>query len=87
MGKARKSGEDAKGKGANRPSSPQFPPFFSFSRFLNSAGPTVSEPGTGYKSTVYAQCIFVVTGSLFLNIGLHSILNNRKKEVREEDKS
>ena len=87
MGKARKSGEDAKGKGANRPSSPQFPPFFSFSRFLNSAGPTVPGPGTGYKSTVYAQCIFVVFGSLFLNIGLYSILNNRKKEVREEEKS
>ena len=58
MGKARKSGEDAKGKRANRPSSPQFPPFFSFSRFLNSAGPTMSEPGTGYKSTVNAHCIF-----------------------------
>ena len=69
------------------PSSPQFPPFFSCSRFLNFAGPIISEPGTGYKSTVYAQCIVVVIGSLFLNIRLHSIWNNRKKEVREEEKS
>ena len=30
---------------------------------------------------------FVVIGSLFLNIRLHSILNNRKKDVREEEKS
>ena len=31
--------------------SPQFPPFlFSCLRFLNSADPTISEPGTGYKS-------------------------------------
>ena len=52
---------------------------FSCSRVLNSAGPTMSEPGTVYKSTVYAQCIFVVIGSLFLNIRLHSILNNKKK--------
>ena len=59
----------------------------SCSRFLNSAGATISEPGTGYKSTVYAHCIFVVIGSLFLNIRLHLILNNRKKEVREEEKS
>ena len=86
MGKAREYGEDAKVKGANRPSSPQFP-FFSCSRVLNSAGPTMSEPGTVYKSTVHAQCIFVVIGSLFLNIRLHSILNNKKKEVREEEKS
>ena len=86
MGKARKSGGDAKVKGARRPSSPQFPPFFC-SRFLNSPGPIISEPGTGYKSTVNAHCIFVLIGSLFLNIRLHSILNNRKKEVREEEKS
>ena len=31
--------------------------------------------------------VFVVIGSLSLNIRLHSILNNRKKEVREEEKS
>ena len=30
---------------------------------------------------------FVVIGSLFLNIRLHSILNNKKKKVREEEKS
>ena len=30
MGEARKSGGDAKVKGARRPSSPQFPPFFLF---------------------------------------------------------
>ena len=29
------------------PPLPSFLPFFSFSRFLNSAGPTISEPGTG----------------------------------------
>ena len=84
LGKAREYGEDAKVKGANRASSPQFPPFFSCSRFLNSAGPTMSEPGTGYKSTVYAQCIFVVIGSLFLNIRLHSILNNKKKKSEKK---
>ena len=39
-------------------------------------------------STVYAHCIFVVIGSLLLNIRLQSIVNNRtKKEVREEEKS
>ena len=38
-------------------------------------------------STAYAHCIFVVIGSLLPNIRLQSILNNRKKEVREEAKS
>ena len=56
-GKAREYGEDAKVKDANRPSSPQFPSCFSCLRFLNSAGPTMSEPGTGLKSTVNAHCI------------------------------
>ena len=38
------------GKKEGHPSSPQFPPvLFSFSRFLNYADPTISEPGTGYK--------------------------------------
>ena len=46
-----KTGHNYNGtKGA--PSSPQFLPFFC-SRFLNSAGPTISEPGTGYKATAY----------------------------------
>ena len=52
-----------------------------------SAGPIISVPGTGYVSTVYAHCIFVVIGSLLLNIRLHSILNKIKKKVREEEKS
>ena len=52
--------------------------FFSWSRFLNSAGQTISGPGTDYVSTVYAHWIFEVTGSLFLNIRLHLILNNGK---------
>ena len=83
-GKAREYGEDPKVKDANRPSSPQFPSCFSCLRFLNSAGPTMSEPGTGL-SLQLTPTAFVVIGSLFLNIRLHSILNNRKKEVREED--
>ena len=87
MGKAQKSGEDAKVKGARRPSSPQFPPFFCVRALSISAGPIISVPGTGYVSTVYAHCIFVVIGSLLLNIRLHSILNKRKKKVREEEKS
>ena len=38
--------------------------------------------------TVYAQHIFVVVGSLFLNIRFHSIWTiEKKKEVREEEKS
>ena len=55
------SGEDAKVKGTqkvggagkkgkrNGPFSPHFPPIlFLCSGFLNSAGPIISEPGTGY---------------------------------------
>ena len=43
------SGEDVKEK-ARRP---QFPPvLFSCLRFLNTADPTVSEPGTGYNSFI-----------------------------------
>ena len=35
--------------GAGREKKEKFPPiFFSYSRFLNSTGPTISEPGTGY---------------------------------------
>ena len=51
------SGEDAEVKGTRkvggaRKSSPQFPPvLFSCLRFLNSADPTISEPGTGYSLT------------------------------------
>ena len=45
-------GEDAKEKGTPKvggAGSPQFPPvLFSCLRFLNSADPTISEPGTGY---------------------------------------
>ena len=58
---------------------PPLPSFLSClcSRFLNFRGPTV-----------YAHRIFVVIGSLFLNIRFHSILINRKKkEVKEEEKS
>ena len=52
------AGREKKGKGREKDDyrlrafpSPQFPPvfFFSCSRFLNSAGPTISEPGTGYS--------------------------------------
>ena len=39
-----------KRKGESRPRSPLFPPvLLSSSRFLNSAGPTISEPGKGYQ--------------------------------------
>ena len=78
--------EDEKVKGERSPSSLQFPPFLC-SRLLNSARPTISEPRSGYVSTAYAHSIFVVIGSLLPNIRLQSILNNRKKEVREEAKS
>ena len=71
-------GETRKWKAHAAPPLLSFLPFLC-SRFLNSAGPIISEPGTGYKSTVNAHCIFVLIGSLFLNIRLHSILNNRKK--------
>ena len=89
VGKAQKSGElkTRKWKASAAPPLPSFPPFLC-SRLLNSARPTISEPRTGYVSTVYAHCIFVVIGSLLLNIRLQSILNNRKKkEVSEEEKS
>ena len=39
------------------------------------------------RDVIVVHCIFVVIGSLFLNIRLHLILNNRKNEVREEEKS
>ena len=40
-----------KRKGGSRPFSPQFPPvLLSSSRFLNPAGPTISEPGMGYSN-------------------------------------
>ena len=58
MGKARKGRTRKNGGGAEKgkkegrePSpSPQFPPAFFCvcSRFFNSAGPTISEPGTDY---------------------------------------
>ena len=51
MGKARKSEEENRG-GENRGGEEKFPPvfffFFSCSPFLNSAVPTISEPGIGY---------------------------------------
>ena len=76
VGKAQKSGEDEKEKGSRRPSSHQFSPLFVFLRFHNFRG-----------STAYAHRIFVVIGSLFLNIRLHSIWTIEKKEDREEEKS
>ena len=56
MGKMRKCRARENGGGAEEkekegreplPPLPSFLPFFSFSPFLNSAGPTISEPGTG----------------------------------------
>ena len=76
VGKAQKSGEDEKEKGSRRPSSHQFSPLFVFLRFHNFRG-----------STAYAHRIFVVIGSLFLNIRLHLIWKIEKKEDREEEKS
>ena len=76
VGKAQKSGEDEKEKGSRRPSSHQFSPLFVFLRFHNFRG-----------STAYAHRIFVVIGSLFLNIRLHSIWTIEKKEDGEEEKS
>ena len=76
VGKAQKSGEDEKEKGSRRPSSHQFSPLFVFLRFHNFRG-----------STAYAHRIFVVIGSLFLNIRLHLIWTIEKKEDREEEKS
>ena len=38
-------------------------------------------------STVYAHHIFVVIGSLFLNVRLHSILNNREKKKSVKKRS
>ena len=89
VGKAQKSGElkSRKRKASAAPPLSSFLPFLC-SRLLNSVRPTISEPRSGYVSTVYAHCIFVVIGSLLLNIRLQSILNNRtKKEVSEEEKS
>ena len=54
--------------GSRRPSSHQFSPLFVFLRFHNFRG-----------STAYAHRIFVVIGSLFLNIRLHSIWTIEKK--------
>ena len=42
------AGREKRKKEGNRRTSPQFCPFFSCLRFLNSADPTISEPGTGY---------------------------------------
>ena len=91
VGKAQKSGElkSRKRKASAAPPLSSFVPFLC-SRFLNSASPTISEPRSGYVSTAYAHCIFVVigsSGSLLPNIRLQSILSDRKKEVREEAKS
>ena len=52
-----------KGKRKGEKASPQFPPvLFSCLRFLNSADPTISEPGTGYLITniglVCHACLF-----------------------------
>ena len=91
-GKAREYGKGAKEWGrreSERRTQPLLSPvssLFCVRAFSIPSGPIISEPGTGYKSTVNAHCIFVVVRSLFLNIRLHSILNNRKK-VREEEKS
>ena len=88
VGKEQKSGElkSRKRKASAAPPLSSFLPFLC-SRLLNSARPTISEPRSGYVSTAYAHCIFVVIGSLLPNIRLQSILNDRKKEVREEAKS
>ena len=62
MGKTRKKKareklagrEKGKRKGEGCPRSPQLPPvLFSCLRFLNSADPTISEPGTGYVNMIY----------------------------------
>ena len=89
VGKAQKSGELKRRNLRRAHAAPPLSSFLPFlcSRLLNHARPTISVPRTGYVSTVYAHCIFVVIGSLLPNIRLQSILNNRKKEVREEAKS
>ena len=90
VGKAQKSGELKRRNLRRAHAAPPLSSFLPFlcSRLLNHARPTISVPRTGYVSTVYAHCIFVVIGSLLLNIRLQSTLNNRtKKEVREEEKS
>ena len=90
VGKAQKSGELKRRNLRRAHAAPPLSSFLPFlcSRLLNHARPTISVPRTGYVSTVYAHCIFVVIGSLLLNIRLQSILNNRtKKEVSEEEKS
>ena len=52
------SGEDAKVKGTRKVGG-QFPPvLLSSSRFLNSADPTISEPGTGYVFPRFASATF-----------------------------
>ena len=62
MGKTRKKKareklagrKKGKRKGEGCPRSPQLPPvLFSCLRFLNSADPTISEPGTGYVNMIY----------------------------------
>ena len=75
-GRRKRVGKTRKRKARVAPPLPSFLPCLC-SRFLNFRGPTV-----------YAHRIFVVIGSLFLNIRFHSILNNiKKKEVKEEEKS
>ena len=75
-GRRKRVGKTRQRKARAAPPLPSFLPCFC-SRFLNFRG-----------STIYAHHIFVVIGSLFLNVRLHSILNNReKKEVSEEEKS
>ena len=74
-GRRKRVGKTRKRKARVAPPLPSFLPCLC-SRFLNFRGPTA-----------YAHRIFVVIGSLFLNIRLHLIWTIEKKEDREEEKS
>jgi len=89
-------GEDAKEKGRPKvggAGSPQFPPvLFSCLRFLNSADPTISEPGTGYtkvrlKSTETKVFLFLAASQLvfvasFRVLGTyHNFISDPKNEL------
>ena len=74
-GRRKRVGKTRQRKARAAPPLPSFPPCFC-SRFLNFRG-----------STVYAHHIFVVIGSLFLNVRLHSILNNREKKKSVKKRS
>ena len=62
---------------AASPGSPQFPPvfFFSCSRFLNSAGPTISEPGTGYSVRGKRNQVFWSGSYFYVIINCLKLLN------------